>query len=160
LQYQNSNYKKPNGVRNTAYAINLVRNEGMTNVDLNSKWITTPDKCNFTKIEKPWGSEELLEVNDKYVVKKLCMNKGHSCSLQYHKLKTETITVLSGYLSIYIGDSIDNIQKQVLTFGESITIKPYTIHRMSAEDDDCVYIESSTNELWDVVRLQDDYLRI
>ena len=42
------------------------------------------------KIIKPWGSEELLEVNSEYVMKRLYMKKGHQCSLQYHEEKSET----------------------------------------------------------------------
>ena len=38
-------------------------------------------------IVKPWGSEELIEFNKKYMVKKLIMKKGHQCSLQFHKKK-------------------------------------------------------------------------
>jgi len=43
--------------------------------------------------------------------------------------------------------------------GDTITIKPYIVHRMEAEDEDCLYLETSTNELWDVVRLKDNYNR-
>ena len=38
-------------------------------------------------IEKPWGFEELIELNDKYCLKKLFMKKGNRCSLQYHEKK-------------------------------------------------------------------------
>ena len=96
------NDKKPNGKNNNAYAINLVRNKGLANYNLNSKNVTIDDSLLFTKIEKPWGYEELIECNDRYVVKKLFMKKGHSCSIQYHELKTETIIVLNGTLNIYI----------------------------------------------------------
>jgi mannose-6-phosphate isomerase len=153
------NDKKPRGIRNTCYAINLVRNKGFENVDLTSKNVTIPDSFLFSKIEKPWGYEELLECNDKYVVKKLFMKKGNSCSIQYHELKTETIIVLSGKLNIYIGDTLENLKKQEYTFGESISIKPYTIHRMEAIED-TLYLETSTNELWDVIRLVDNYNRV
>ena len=54
-------------------------------------------------IKKPWGREELLEKNKKYMVKRLFMKKGHRCSLQYHNKKKETIFVLSGKLKIYFG---------------------------------------------------------
>ena len=47
------------------------------------------------RIEKPWGFEEIIEVNDKYVVKKLHMEQGHRCSLQFHEQKHETVVVLS-----------------------------------------------------------------
>lgn len=153
------NDKKPNGIRNTAYAINLVRNKGLVNYNLNSNNVTIDDSLLFTKIEKPWGSEELIECNDKYVVKRLFMKSGHSCSIQYHELKTETITVLNGRLNIYVGDNLDKLDKKEYLPGETITIKPYTIHRMEATED-ATYIETSTNELWDVIRLQDNYNRV
>lgn len=153
------NDKKENGVDNTAFAINLVRNEGMSNVDLNSKWVTVSDKYLFQKVEKPWGYEELVECNDKYVVKKLFMKKGHKCSLQYHKLKRETILVLSGELLISIGKDKESLQTKSYFQGETVTIEPYTVHRMEAAED-CLYSETSTNELWDVVRLEDSYGRI
>jgi len=153
------NDKKLNGIKNTCYAINLVRNQGLNNIDVTSSNITVPDKYLFTKIDKPWGYEELLECNDKYVVKKLFMKKGHSCSIQYHELKTETIVVLSGKLLIYIGETLESLEKKEYSFGDTITIKPYTIHRMEAIED-CLYLETSTNELWDVIRLQDNYNRV
>ena len=34
----------------------------------------------MTIIDKPWGHEELLEKNDKYMLKKLFMKKNHRCS--------------------------------------------------------------------------------
>jgi quercetin dioxygenase-like cupin family protein len=87
------------------------------------------------------------------------MKKGNSCSIQYHQLKTETIIVLSGKLNIYIGNDLENLVVKEYKLGESITIKPYTIHRMEAIED-CLYIEASTNELFDVIRLKDNYNRI
>ena len=52
-------------------------------------------------INKPWGKEEVIEMNEKYMVKKLTMWAGHRCSLQYHNQKKETIYVLEGQLRIY-----------------------------------------------------------
>lgn len=152
------NDKKQNDSRNTAYAINVVRNSGFNNIDLLSQNITVPDKYVYNRAEKPWGYEELIECNDKYVVKKLFMKQGHACSIQYHELKTETILVFSGLLNIYIGNSLETLEKKVYRPGETVTIKPYTVHRMEALED-CIYYETSTNELWDVVRLQDNYGR-
>jgi mannose-6-phosphate isomerase-like protein (cupin superfamily) len=148
------NDKKPVGIDNTARAVNIVRNAGLAHIDITKNELSTA-----TRIEKPWGCEELVEHNSSYVVKKLFMKKGHSCSLQYHELKTETIVVLNGKLTIYIGTTPENLEKIQLEEGQHITIKPYTIHKMEGLED-CVYLESSTNELWDVVRLQDNYGRV
>lgn len=109
-------------------------------------------------IEKPWGSEEVIEINEKYMVKKLTMKKNHRCSLQYHDFKKETIYVLSGDLKILIGKDKNNLETKVYKAGESITINPGIIHRMEGVTDS-VYIEASTPEMEDVIRLSDDYKR-
>ena len=109
-------------------------------------------------IEKPWGKEEVVEINDRYMMKKLTMWKGHRCSLQYHNLKRETIYVLSGQLRIYYGPSRDSLQSKVFVVGETITLTPGVVHRMEAVEDS-VYLEASTPEIDDVVRLSDDYHR-
>ena len=154
------NDKKNNSTRNTAYAINLVRNSG-----INKEYIESIDKeyvtINNIKdkfIEKPWGSETLIEYNDNYVVKKLFMKKGHKCSMQYHQLKTETIYILSGQIKLYIGNDIDHIEEKIMNPNDTVTIHPFTIHRMEGIEDS-YYLETSTNELWDVERIQDDYNR-
>lgn len=109
-------------------------------------------------IEKPWGKEEIIEINDRYMVKKLTMWKGHRCSLQYHKIKCETIYVLSGQLRIYYGKSKEQLESRIFGPNESITLSPGVIHRMEAAEDS-IYLEASTPELEDVVRLADDYTR-
>ena len=110
-------------------------------------------------IEKPWGSEELIEHNKNYVVKKLFMKKNHQCSLQYHEYKHETVYVLSGTLKVLYGDEEDNLEELILESGDFLVIPPFKIHRMYGITDS-YYMESSTPELDDVVRLQDDYKRI
>lgn len=154
------NDKKPNSSRNTAYAVNVNRNHGIKNLDLDTK-IPTISDCylNNATIEKPWGSEFLIECNDKYVVKELFMKKGECCSLQYHELKRETIYILEGCLKVYIGLEIDKLQEKIMYPGNHLTIEPFTIHRMEGVGDKNRYLETSTNELWDVVRLNDKYGR-
>lgn len=105
-------------------------------------------------IDKPWGYEELLETSPKYTVKRLFMKKGHQCSYQYHEKKQETILCIRGDLTILLEDG-----EMLLKPGESITIPPLTKHRMIAKSEDCLYIECSTSELDDIVRIQDDYGR-
>lgn len=152
------NDKKPNGKRNTCYAINLERNKGVENLNLETEFVTTAEDYKLGKIEKPWGFENLIEYNDNYVVKELFMTKGHKCSLQYHVLKRETVYVLKGSLKVYLGDEEDKLETRLMTPGENITIEPYKIHRMEAMEDS-LYLECSTNQLYDVVRLQDAYGR-
>ena len=110
-------------------------------------------------IKKPWGKEVFLEVNKKYMFKRLHMKKGHRCSLQYHIKKKETIYVLSGELKIYIGKNKNNLGSKIYKKGSSVTIEPRTIHRMKAKKN-CFYLEASTPYNSDVIRLSDDYKRI
>ena len=110
-------------------------------------------------IEKPWGNEEVIEINEKYMMKKLTMWKGHRCSLQFHNHKKETIYVLSGKLRIVSGPNQNNLKEKIYLAGDSITISPGTVHRMEGVEDS-VYLEASTSEMNDVVRLVDDYDRV
>jgi hypothetical protein len=111
------------------------------------------------KIIKPWGFEQIIEINKKYLLKKLFMKKGHRCSLQYHIKKKETIYVLSGELKIYIGKNKNNLRSKIYKKGSSVTIEPRIIHRMMAKKN-CFYLEASTPYNSDVIRLSDDYKRI
>jgi len=107
-------------------------------------------------INKPWGKEEILEKNSNYVVKRLTMFKGCRCSLQYHEFKTETIYVISGKLFLTLGSTQKHI---LLEENQFITINPKEIHRMSAKKEEVVYLECSTPQLDDVIRIEDDYKR-
>lgn len=110
-------------------------------------------------IEKPWGREEILEINGSYMMKRLTMLAKHRCSLQYHQSKRETIYVLSGKLRIDAGPTLDELVSNVFIQNQSITIGPGVIHRMEAVTDS-IYLEASTPEMDDVVRIEDDYKRV
>ncbi len=111
------------------------------------------------KIIKPWGFEKLLEYNKQYTLKKLFMKKGKRCSLQFHKKKKETIFILSGKLKIISGNTKKNLKSKIYTRGQSTTINPKVIHRMEGVTNS-IYLEASTSQLNDVIRLEDDYNRI
>ena len=123
------NDRKPNQDRNTAYSINVIRNKGIQHYDFTTKFVNISDnQPNF--VIKPWGKEELIEYNDRYVVKKLFMKAGECCSMQYHELKRETIYILSGKLKLYIGTDINNLEERIMEKNDTVTILPHTIHRM------------------------------
>ena len=114
------------------------------------------------KVEKPWGHEIRWAVNEKYLGKILHINRGKRLSMQYHNIKDETVYVLNGILLVDIGVGPDNKPESTLVLkeGESMRIKPKTIHRFCAPTDGYVrIIEVSTPEIDDVVRIQDDYGR-
>jgi len=105
-------------------------------------------------VEKPWGEEVIWASTDKYVGKRLMINKGHRMSLQYHSVKEETIHVVQGELHLQIGE-----ESKILKPGESFHIEPKVVHRMGAVDSDVHVMEVSTPELDDITRIEDDYDR-
>ncbi len=111
-------------------------------------------------VKKPWGREEWLSVTDRYVLKKLVLNKGARFSLQYHEVKEESQHLLSGRIRMLLGKKADPETLETAQFlpGETLHILPGTIHRAEALEDS-VILEASTTELLDVVRLKDDYAR-
>ena len=111
-------------------------------------------------IKKPWGSEQIIHTNKNYTLKKLVMNSNSRCSLQYHKKKIETIFVLIGPLYILVGKKVNSLKTIKLLKGHSITLKKREIHRMFTKSKKSIYLEASTSDLDDVVRISDDYNRV
>ena len=109
------------------------------------------------KVNKPWGYEIIWAHTDRYVGKILHINQGESLSYQFHRVKDETIRLLSGVLEMDLETNGER-QKVRLAPGESLHIVPGMKHRMSALED-CDVLEVSTPELDDVVRLEDRYGR-
>lgn len=112
-----------------------------------------------TIINKPWGHENIWIETAYYIGKILYINKGHRISRQYHNQKTETFLVLSGELTLEIGQGKE-MQTLHLKPGEVYHCPSLTIHRMiAAGDSDVEVIEVSTPQLTDIVRLEDNYGR-
>jgi len=112
---------------------------------------------NVTRVEKPWGYELHWAKTDRYVGKVIHVNKGHALSLQYHRVKDETIFLWSGKILFEIEQNGQLVSREMLP-GESVHVTPPTVHRMTAIEDSDI-MEVSTPELDDVVRLKDLYGR-
>ena len=110
-----------------------------------------------TRVEKPWGYELIWARTDRYVGKILHLRAGEALSLQYHRVKDETIRVLSGRMRFDTEDE-QGTHSTILAPGDGAHIPPGTRHRMEALED-CEILEVSTPELDDVVRLEDRYGR-
>jgi mannose-6-phosphate isomerase len=104
-------------------------------------------------IDKPWGREEWLVLNDKYCLKRLYIDKGAKLSLQYHEVKKETMFLEEGLCDLML-----NGERILMKTGLAYTINPTQIHRLEAYQD-TVILEVSTPEMDDVIRLEDDYDR-
>lgn len=130
------------------------------------------------KVNKPWGYELWLQPGSEtypFVLKQLMLKAGNQTSLQIHRVKSESIMVLSGHGRLLYCDEffdcdayfagnvdVDEIKLQLRTIqlnpGDVFHTPPGTVHRMIA-DTDLLYVEASTTELDDVVRIQDDQNR-
>ena len=111
------------------------------------------------KIDKPWGAECIIDINDRYCVKSLLIKAGHRLSKQFHEQKRETILLTSGAATLILYK--EGVSKEIIMKpGEAYPIEPEEIHRVCAHPEtDAILIEVSTVELDDVVRLEDDYGR-
>lgn len=110
------------------------------------------------RVEKPWGHELWWAHTDKYVGKILHVKAGHRLSLQYHRVKDETIHLFTGELLLILDEGQGPTERRMAP-GESQRIRPGTVHRMVAITD-CDILEASTPEVDDVVRLEDVYGRV
>ena len=102
---------------------------------------------------KPWGRESLISKSDPNIqLKLLHINKGEQLSLQYHNQKAEFMICLQGKAVMY------GTQKLYIP-GDYIYLSPKTVHRITALDN-CIFIELSSGDDKDIVRLDDKYGRI
>ena len=106
-------------------------------------------------INKPWGKEEWIELNNKYCFKKIYLNAGQRTSYQYHEKKLETTYVLDGKIEVLLENELGEIEKIIMQSGDNYTVKPLRKHRVTALTD-AIYLEASTPEVDDVIRIQDD----
>lgn len=129
-------------------------------------------------VNKPWGQEKWLQAGDdihKYAFKEIILFPGQKTSLQVHKFKAETNYILegsgyilrseipldcdkyvnNGYTAQEIGEILNSLQTIRYDLGSVISIGPGIIHRMISLTHS-KFIEASTTELDDVLRLHDD----
>lgn len=106
-------------------------------------------------VEKPWGKEHWLELNDKYCYKRIYINAGHRTSLQYHHYKLETNYIISGHAYVYLENEDGVIEKKAMGRDEFFTVLPMRKHRIEAVTN-VILQEVSTPEVNDVIRVEDD----
>ena len=109
-------------------------------------------------VNKPWGKEVWIEVNDKYCFKKLHLNKGKRTSFQFHEQKIETLYLIDGVLEVLLENDVGELVTFFMYPGDFLNVRPPKKHRMTAVEN-CVYFEASTPEVDDVIRIEDDSKR-
>lgn len=114
--------------------------------------------ASIQRVEKPWGYELIWAKTKDYVGKILHINKGGKLSLQYHKIKEETIYVATGKMLFVFENEKGELEEILMNAGEAHHIPTGKKHRMIGVED-CDIFEVSTPHLDDVVRLEDSYGR-
>lgn len=107
------------------------------------------------RVEKPWGHEEWLALNEFYCYKRIHINSGHRTSFQYHNHKYETNYIISGTTEVWLENDNGIIEKSVMSAGEYFNVIPTRKHRVIAITD-VILQEVSTPHVDDVIRIEDD----
>ena len=135
------------------------------------------DIMEIKKVMKHWGYELWIAdgVRTPYASKRILFKQGNRTSLQVHEQKFETNYVLSGTGFLYRskepldtarfleqGMTSKQVEEYEATFdvielkeGVVFDVSPGYVHRVVATTD-LEFMETSTTELDDVIRLQDD----
>ena len=114
---------------------------------------------NQTKIvEKPWGREIWLALNDKYCYKRIEIKAGYKTSYQFHNFKLETNYIIQGDAEVWLENDEQVVEKFKMSAGDFFTVLPTKKHRVIAITD-IILQEVSTPEVDDVIRINDEFNR-
>ena len=70
------------------------------------------------RVEKPWGYELWLELNEHYAYKLIHMNKGYQSSLQWHEKKVETNYVIEGEAEVLLQNEDGTMESRTYKAGD------------------------------------------
>jgi mannose-6-phosphate isomerase len=115
-------------------------------------------KQTIQRVDKPWGHELIWAKTKDYVGKVLHVKKGQRLSLQYHRIKEETMFVAKGRMILVFEAADGRLEEITMEAGEAHHIPTGKKHRVVALEDTDIF-EVSTPHLDDVVRLEDTYGR-
>ena len=120
-----------------------------------------PDNLSVSeyRVEKPWGHELWLELNEFYAYKLIHMKKGNRCSLQSHDYKIEANYVIEGEAEVLLENDKGEMESKIYTKGMGWTVPLNRKHRVIARET-YTALEVSTPHLNDVIRYEDDTNRV
>ena len=110
------------------------------------------------RVERPWGWYETLSQGDNYLVKRLLVRAGQQLSLQRHRHRSESWTVVSGFGALLCADICHSACASVM-----LSIPCGAVHRARADGSDLLILEVQHGDDLredDIERLQDDYGRV
>ena len=108
--------------------------------------------------ERPWGSWQVIDVNDGYKIKRIHVKPGCRLSYQTHEHRSEHWVVISGIAACTIDDEL-----VVAGPGGTVDVAQGVRHRLANEGaEELVIVEVQRGAYTgedDIVRLEDDYGR-
>jgi len=116
-----------------------------------------PDKLSVStySVEKPWGYELWLELNEFYACKVIHMRKGNRSSLQSHEHKIETNYVIEGEVEVLLENDKGEMESKSFYPRTGWSVPLNRKHRVIAKTN-YTALEVSTPHLNDVIRYEDD----
>ena len=77
-------------------------------------------------VNKPWGSFEIIDMGDKYTVKKIIVYPGEKLSLQSHDHRSEHWLIASGTAEVIVDDKTKSLKEN-----DNIFIPKGSKHRLA-----------------------------
>ena len=112
----------------------------------------------YKVINKPWGKEEWLALNEFYCYKRIYLNAGYKTSFQYHEFKKESNYIIDGTAEVWLENDRGEIEKILMGPGSLFNVDPPRRHRVCAITD-VILQEVSTPHVDDVFRIDDEFKR-
>ena len=110
------------------------------------------------KVQKPWGSYEIIEKGKNYLIKKIIVTPDAKLSLQSHQYRSEHWIIIEGVANV----TIDEVVKE-LRQNESIFVPKKSKHRIENNNTkNLVIIEVQYGNILkeeDIIRYKDIYNR-
>ena len=118
------------------------------------------NKNSEKKLERPWGTYEIITKGNGFQVKRLIINPDSRLSLQWHRHRDETWVIVRGVAEIEVDKNKKNLGR-----GENIFVARTITHRIKniSVVEPLEIIEVQTGDYLgedDIERLEDDYGRI
>ncbi|HJL57886.1 MAG: phosphomannose isomerase type II C-terminal cupin domain [Pelagibacteraceae bacterium] len=110
-------------------------------------------------VDKPWGSYQIIDQGENFVVKKIVVKPYGKLSLQSHKHRSEHWIIVEGRAEVTINDNITTLEPNQNTY-----IPPETKHRLANNyDKNLILIEvwyGKNLDEEDITRYEDIYNRV
>ena len=110
-------------------------------------------------VNKPWGSYQIIDQGENFVVKKILVNPYCKISLQSHENRSEHWVIVEGRAEVTINNNISTLEPSQSTF-----IPSKTKHRLANNyDKNLILIEVWYGENLDeedITRYEDIYNRV